>query len=81
LKDAYWEAFSSYLPRNGPNNSPTDDERDFSWSFTHNNVTVVAPDQYFNFDPTYVGGTTLWSGYHVVDQAWVLQQFSQSPSP
>jgi hypothetical protein len=52
LKQAYQEAFSAYVPTNGPNNGPTDDERGFSWSLTHKNVTFVAADQYFNFDPT-----------------------------
>ena len=81
LKQAYQEAFSAYVPTNGPNNGPTDDERGFSWSLTHKNVTFVAADQYFNFDPTYVGGTTLWSGYHSLDQAWVTQQLRQATSP
>src|ERR1035437_6452981 len=81
LKQAYQEAFSAYVPTNGPNNGLTDDERGFSWAFTSNNVTFVAADQYFNFDPTYVGGTTLWSGYHSLDQAWVTQQLRQATSP
>jgi hypothetical protein len=81
LKQAYQEAFSAYVPTNGPNNGLTDDERGFSWAFTSNNVTFVAADQYFNFDPTYVGGTTPWSGYHSLDQAWVTRQLGQSTSP
>ena len=81
LKEAYKEMFSSFVPTNGPNNSPTNDESGFSWSLTTNNVTFVAADQYFNFDPTYVGGTTPWSGYHYLDQAWVTQQLQLSTSP
>jgi 3',5'-cyclic AMP phosphodiesterase CpdA len=81
LKQAYQEAFSAYVPTNGPNNGLADDERGFSWALTSNNVTFVAADQYFNFDPTYVGGTTLWSGYHSVDQAWVTQQLRHATSP
>ena len=81
LKQAYQEAFSRYVPTNGPNNGPNDDERGFSWSLITNNVTFVAADQYFNFDPTYVNGTTPWSGYHSLDQAWVTQQLAQSTSP
>lgn len=80
LKDAYKEAFSAYVPTNGPNNGTNDDEQGFSWSLTTNNVTFVAADQYFNFDPTLVGGTTPWSGYHSLDQAWVTQQLRQSTS-
>lgn len=81
LKQAYQEAFSSYVPSNGPNNGANDDQRGFSWSLTHKNVTVVAADQYFNFDPTFAGGTTPWSGYHSIDQVWVTQQFQQSTAP
>ena len=81
LKQAYQEAFSSYVPANGPNNDPTDDQRGFSWAITSNNVTFVAADQYFNFDPTHAGGTTPWSGYHSLDQAWVTQQLRQASSP
>jgi hypothetical protein len=81
LKQAYQEAFSAYVPTNGPNNGTNDNEQGFSWSLTTNNVTFVAADQYFNFDPTYVGETTLWSGYHSLDQAWVTQQLRQTTSP
>ena len=80
LKQAYYEAFSSYVPANGPSNSLTDDERGFSWSLTTNNVTFVAADQYFNFDPTFTN-TTPWSGFHYLDQAWVTQQLKQATSP
>ncbi|MEI6782331.1 MAG: metallophosphoesterase [Verrucomicrobiota bacterium] len=79
LKWAYYEAFSAYLPTNGPTNGPTNDQRGFSWSLTTNNVTFVAADQYFNFDP---GSTnTPWSGYHYLDQDWVTQQLRQATSP
>jgi Calcineurin-like phosphoesterase len=80
LKQAYQEAFSAYVPANGPSNSLTDDEQGLSWSLTTNNVTFVAADQYFNFDPT-VTNTTPWSGYHYLDQAWVTQQLKQATSP
>lgn len=81
LKQAYQEAFSAYVPTNGPNNGLTDDQRGFSWSYTHKNVTFVAADQYFNFDPTLADGTTPWSGYHSLDRTWVTQQFQQATSP
>lgn len=81
LKQAYQEAFSSYVPANGPYNGLTNDQRGLSWALTSNNVTFVAADQYSSFDPTYVDGTTLWSGYHSLDQAWVTQQLRQSTSP
>jgi 3',5'-cyclic AMP phosphodiesterase CpdA len=80
LKQAYQEAFSDYVPTNGPNNGLTDDQRGFSWSLTTNNVTFVAADQYFNFDPGHTN-TTFWSGYHSLDQAWVTQQLRQATSP
>jgi hypothetical protein len=80
LKRAYKEAFSDYVPTNGPNNGPTNDQQGFSWSLTTNNVTFVAADQYFNFDPGYTN-TTFWSGYHYLDQAWVTQQLRQATSP
>ena len=79
LKQAYQEAFSAYVPTNGPNNGSTNDQRGFSWSLTTNNVTFVAVDQYFNFDPT--STNTPWSGYHYIDQTWVTQQFRQATSP
>ena len=79
LKQAYQEAFSRYVPANGPNNGFTNDQRGFSWSLTHNDVTFVAADQYFNFDP--VATNTPWSGYHYLDQAWVTQQLRQTASP
>ena len=79
LKKAYYDAFSSYVPANGTSNGPTHDERGFSWSLTTNNVTFVAADQYFNFDPA--STNTPWSGYHYLDQAWVTQQLGQSTSP
>lgn len=76
LKQAYQEAFSKYVPANGPNN-----EQGLSWSLTHNNVTIVAADQYMNFDPTFANGTTPTSGYHSLNRAWVTQQFQQSTAP
>jgi hypothetical protein len=81
LKRAYLEAFSRYVPTNGPNHSPTNDQRGLSWAFTHSNVTFVAADQYFNFDPTMASNTTPWSGYHTLDQSWVTQQLRGATSP
>lgn len=76
LKQAYADAFSAYVPANGPNNGPADDQQGFSYSFSHNNVTVVAADQYFYYNQT--PGQT---GYRNLDQAWVTQQFQQADSP
>jgi hypothetical protein len=56
LKQAYQKAFSAYVPANGPNNGLTNAQRGFSWSLTTNNVSFVAADQYFNFDPGYIRG-------------------------
>ncbi len=76
LKQAYYDAFSAYVPANGPNNGPTDNQVGFSYSFTTNNVTFVAADQYFYYNQTPGLG-----GYHSLDQVWVTQQFQQSDSP
>ena len=75
IKQAYYDAFSAYVPANGPNYGLTNNQVGFSYSFTTNNLTFVAADQYFYYsatDPT---------GYHELDQAWVNQQFQQSSSP
>jgi DNA repair exonuclease SbcCD nuclease subunit len=81
LKQAYYDAFSAYVPANGPNNSPTDNQVGFSYSFTHNNVAFVAADQYFYYDSDYYSSTLGMSGYRRLDQAWVTQQFQQASSP
>jgi len=81
LKLAYQEAFSEFVPQNGPINNSSDDQKGFSWSFTNHNVTFVAADQYFNFDPTFENGTTPWSGYHQMDRAWITRQFQNSAAP
>lgn len=71
LKQAYYDAFHNYVPLNGPNYGSTNDQRGFSYSFTTNNVTFVAADQYFYY-------TT--NGYHELDRSWVAQQFQQANS-
>ena len=71
LKQAYADAFSAYLPANGPN-----DQQGFSYSFSHNNVAFVVADQYF-----YYNQTPGQDGYHDLDRAWVTQQFQQADSP
>ncbi|MFZ2642140.1 MAG: metallophosphoesterase family protein, partial [Verrucomicrobiia bacterium] len=71
LKQAYYDAFSAYVPLNGPNYGSTNNQAGFSYSFSHNNVTFVAADQYFYY-------TT--NGYHDLDRAWVTQQFQQANS-
>ena len=75
LKQAYYDAFHDYLPKNGPVNSATDNQVGFSYSFTNNNVAFVAADQYFYYD----GGSTP-DGYHSLDQKWVSDQFAASTS-
>ena len=74
LKQDYYDAFHTYLPANGPNNSKDDNQVGFSYSFTQNNVTFVAADQYFYYD----GATP--DGYHALDQNWVSGQFAASSS-
>ncbi len=76
LKQAYYDAFNAYVPLNGPNNSSTDNQIGFSYSFTHNNVTFVVADQYF-----YYNQIPDQSGYHSLDQAWVSDQFQQADTP
>ena len=73
LKQAYYDTFGAHLPRNGPNNGSSGDQRGFTYSFTVNNVTVIAVDQYFYFNPG--------SGYHSIDQDWVTEQLQLSASP
>jgi 3',5'-cyclic AMP phosphodiesterase CpdA len=75
LKQAYYDAFSAYVPFNGPNYGATNDQRGFTWSFTHNDVTFVAADQYF-----YHNQTPGQSGYHELDRSWVAQQFQETNS-
>ena len=77
LKQAYQNAFSSYVPNNGPIDS-LGNQQGLSWSLTQNNVTIVAADQYFGYSTPPAG---VVSGYHTLDQAWVIQQFQQSTSP
>jgi hypothetical protein len=72
LKQAYYDSFGVHLPANGPV-SPGNDQRGFTYSFTVNNVTVIAVDQYFYYDPA--------SGYHRIDQNWLNQQLLSSSSP
>ena len=76
LKQAYHDAFAATLPSNGPNNGTNDDQRGFSYAFTHKEVTVVAADQYFYYDQT--PGEP---GYHSLDRIWVDQRFQESDSP
>jgi hypothetical protein len=73
LKLAYYDAFSPYVPMNGPNYGSTNDQRGFSYSLTHNNATFVIADQYF-----YYNQTPGQDGYHELDQAWVTQQLQES---
>ncbi|MCX6900971.1 MAG: metallophosphoesterase [Verrucomicrobia bacterium] len=75
LKAAYYDAFSAYVPLNGPNYGAANDQRGFTWSFTHDNVTIVGADQYF-----YYNLTPGQDGYHDLDRAWVTQQFQQANS-
>ncbi len=76
LKQAYYDAFSPYVPTNGPNYSVTNNQIGFSYAFTHSNLTVVAADQYFYLDQT--PGDP---GYHELARSWVSEQFAQADSP
>ena len=76
LKKAYYQAFKSCVPTNGPNYGLTNDQTGFTYSFTHRNVTFVVADQYFYYNEA--AGD---SGYHDLARAWVSQQFQQANSP
>ena len=76
LKQAYYQAFKSYVPLNGPNYGSTNDQTGFTYSFTYSNVTFVVADQYFYYDAA--AGD---NGYHELARAWVIQQFQQANSP
>ncbi|MCX6909387.1 MAG: metallophosphoesterase, partial [Verrucomicrobia bacterium] len=75
LKEAYYNTFNAYVPANGPNYGSTNDQVGFSYSFTTNNITFVAADQYFYYDPT-----PGQEGYYDLDRSWVTQQFQQTNS-
>lgn len=75
LKQAYFDAFSPYVPTNGPNYSTTNNQIGFTYAFTHSNVTFVAADQYFYYDQT--PGEL---GYHDLARSWVSEQFAQADS-
>ena len=72
IKQAYYDAFSAYVPANGPNYGLTNNQVGFSYSFTTNNVTFVAADLYFYYHT---------NGYHELDQSWVTRKLQESSSP
>jgi len=76
LKEAYYNAFSAYVPQNGPNYGPTNNQVGFSYSFTHNNVNFVVADQYF-----YYTGSGSVTGYHELARSWVIDQFAATNLP
>jgi len=80
LKQAYYDCFGENMPTNGPNNGPDDDQRGFSYSFVHRNLTVVAADQYFYYNQ-YINLSPQNLGYHSLDQQWVVQQLQTTDTP
>lgn len=80
LKQAYYDSFGISMPTNGPNHGPNDDQRGFSYSFAYSNLTVVAVDQYFDYNQ-YTNLSPQNLGYHSVDQPWVVQQLQASDTP
>ena len=74
LKQAYYNAFGSTVPQNGPNNGPDDNQVGFSWALKQKNVRIVTVDQYFYFQQTPVGGRN----YLEIDQAWVDAQLAKT---
>jgi len=78
LKQAYFDAFGSTVPQNGPNNGPDDNQMGYSWALKQKNVRIVAVDQYFYFQQTPVGGRN----YFQIDQAWLDAQLRKTaPRP
>ncbi len=78
LKQAYFDAFGSTVPQNGPNNGADDNQAGFSWNLKEKNVRVVTADQYFYYHATPLGGRS----YYEIDQAWVDAQLSKTaPRP
>ncbi|MCX7005429.1 MAG: metallophosphoesterase [bacterium] len=75
LKQAYYDAVGAFMPTNGPTNGATDDQRGFTYSFSYNNATFFALDQYFYYDKTSE------SGYHSIDQSWLDQQLHAASTP
>lgn len=75
LKQDYYDAVGAFMPTNGPNHGPTNDQRGFTWSFVHSNATFCALDQYFYYDQTSE------SGYHSIDQSWLNQQLQAANTP
>jgi len=75
LKQAYYDSVGAFMPTNGPNNGPTDDQRGFTYSFAHNNATFFVLDQYFYYDQTSE------HGYHSIDQSWLNQQLQAANTP
>lgn len=75
LKQAYYDAVGAYMPTNGPNHGSDDDQRGYTYSFVHNDVTVVGIDQYFYYDKTSE------HGYHSIDQSWLGQQLQAATTP
>ena len=74
LKQAYYDALGVNMPTNGPHNGATDDQRGYTYSFTHSNATFMVVDQYF-YPATPTGG------YHSIDQVWLNQQLQQADTP
>ena len=75
LKQAYYDAFGAFMPSNGPNNGPADDQRGYTYSFVHSNATFIVLDQYFYYDET------SQTGYHSLAQTWLTQQLQQVATP
>ncbi|MCX5716332.1 MAG: autotransporter domain-containing protein, partial [Candidatus Omnitrophica bacterium] len=82
LTTAYYNAFGStspqvgniVLPRNGPNNGPSDNQVGYSWSTMVGNVRIITVDQYFYYNSTKQGT----SSYYKIDQDWLNTQLAAS---
>jgi len=78
LKQAYFDAFGSTVPQNGPDNGSGDNQVGYSWDVKLKNVRVVTLDQYFYYHQTPLGNRN----YYEIDQAWLDKQLSKTaPRP
>lgn len=75
LKQAYYDAFGSTVPQNGPNTASSGDQRGFTYSFTHKNATIIGIDQYFYYNQSNK------LGYHSIDQSWLTDELQKSTTP
>jgi len=75
VKEAYYHAFTNYVPLNGPNFGETNNQVGYSYSFAYKNANIVVADQYFYYSATND------VGYHDLARDWVIQEFARTNRP